>query len=950
MAELPKLHDYVGLMKRIVAGCLASFGLTVVSGIAWAGEVPLVGPAPDWVTPAVGVDLSAMAGGKTLIPIFDQQTLIDGDKSVGYLETAVTIGNQAQLNQFGTIQIPWRPQHGDLTFHKVEIVRGGERIDLLKSGSGFTVLRREAGLERLSIDGQLTAMMPVQGLRIGDVLHFALSISTRDEALGGRAQQAQLLIAKPVTVGFGRARLLWPKGQKLAWKSLSPGVTPELSELPGGMQQLTTSLPIAKASELPKNIPLRFVPVPMIEASSFADWQDVAGVMAPHYQTDNAIGDGSDLAALVDRIKASEPDPLRRAAAALRVVQDDVRYQLVALGNGNYVPQAPAETWSLRFGDCKAKTLLLLAMLRRMGIEAEPVLASSNLGDLVPNRLPSALAFDHVLVRAEIGGESIWLDGTRLGDRFADIRNVPRFGSVLPIRTSRAELIKLPARADARPATDIVITYDASAGIHMPVAFTLRETLSGYRAEQKRGEIEGGSADALVEFAKKESQRLVDSTTILDPKASYDKEAATWTLEVSGLTYPEWEYESGRWSIAYGPTLPVDFKPDRSKSIWRQIPALIDNPWTARSSWTLNLPEPARDAVVEGADPVSLDLSAVTYRRNSQHDGLVVASTENSAETGAEIAPAEIGAAKKAVEEASGHKLRVLAPESYPMRWDEVTALVKAGSPALKRIRGVFDSRIAADPKDAERYSDRAWLAERLFEWRAAEADRTMAISLDPTSENYVARAKLHSDLANHEAALADASKAYEIDSGNKEAITQLAEALGKTGKTDEALDLLDPSPDPASDEGAQSIIDRTLILADGGRMSEAIDELDKAIERRPSLAWFLNGRCWLRALGNLDLDRAKADCDKAIELASDPALYYDSRAMVHFRAGRLAEAKADLDAALAISPEQASSHFMRGVIAARQGDKAAANRDLAVALKLFPGVDEYFSRWGIKP
>ncbi|WP_438895209.1 hypothetical protein, partial [Bacillus cereus group sp. BC312] len=76
------------------------------------------------------------------------------------------------------------------------------------------------------------------------------------------------------------------------------------------------------------------------------------------------------------------------------------------------MPQSPQKTWDARYGDCKAKTLLLLAMLHAMGIEAEPVLAGVRLGELVPERIPSAAAFDHVLVRATIGSESLWLDGT----------------------------------------------------------------------------------------------------------------------------------------------------------------------------------------------------------------------------------------------------------------------------------------------------------------------------------------------------------------------------------------------------------------------------------------------------------------------------------------------------------------------------------------------------------
>src|SRR3546814_18600193 len=94
------------------------------------------------------------------------------------------------------------------------------------------------------------------------------------------------------------------------------------------------------------------------------------------------------------------------------LVQNEIRYLYRGMENGNYVPQAPEATWSLRYGDCKAKTLLLLAMLDQLGIEARPALVSSAFGDLLRDRLPTLGAFDHVIVEAKIAGTAMWLDGT----------------------------------------------------------------------------------------------------------------------------------------------------------------------------------------------------------------------------------------------------------------------------------------------------------------------------------------------------------------------------------------------------------------------------------------------------------------------------------------------------------------------------------------------------------
>ncbi len=81
------------------------------------------------------------------------------------------------------------------------------------------------------------------------------------------------------------------------------------------------------------------------------------------------------------------------------------------------MPARADETWQRRFGDCKGKTVLLLALLKELGIQAEPALVSLGGGDGLDERLPSLGAFNHVIVRATIGGKVYWLDGTRTGDR-----------------------------------------------------------------------------------------------------------------------------------------------------------------------------------------------------------------------------------------------------------------------------------------------------------------------------------------------------------------------------------------------------------------------------------------------------------------------------------------------------------------------------------------------------
>lgn len=76
-------------------------------------------------------------------------------------------------------------------------------------------------------------------------------------------------------------------------------------------------------------------------------------------------------------------------------VAQDIRYVSIALGLGGYQPRTPAEVLTSQYGDCKDKATIFVAMLRRIGVHANPVLLSSTGG--VYRDLPSIQQFDHAI-------------------------------------------------------------------------------------------------------------------------------------------------------------------------------------------------------------------------------------------------------------------------------------------------------------------------------------------------------------------------------------------------------------------------------------------------------------------------------------------------------------------------------------------------------------------------
>lgn len=922
--------------------------LACAPGLAWAGDKPLYQPVPAWVKPAPPIDVSKLGDADPILLVMDQQQRFEKGQVWVYADMAMRIASPQILTQAGTIPLPWDPAKGDLTIHRVEIIRGTERIDALAGGKGVNVLQREQQLERATLNGMLTATLPVEGLRVGDVLRVSFSVSHEDPALHGHVQSAAGLLPAPMRLQFGRVRLLWPKGMDLRWRAYSklPDVRPVTT--PDGYNELLIEMPIAKPAEIPSDAPLRYRPVTMLDATDYADWTDLSRDMAMHYRTEGGIAPDGPIAAEVARIAAATADPRQRAAMALQTVQDKIRYLFKGMDNGDYVPQTPAQTWSARYGDCKAKTLLLLAMLRALGVEAEAVLVSTDLGDLVPQRLPMPGAFNHVIVHARIAGESLWLDGTGGGSRLEDLGDVPPFRHALPLREAGAGLIDMPMRPNARPVTDAELELDGRAGIHFPMPYTVRVTVRGAGAEALRVVSAQTGKDELDEGIDNIVNGFLNAPETVERSFKYDEASATAVVTASGITYPEWSKENGRYRVALDNAVSnIEFSPDRARPAWREIPVSSGGYADTRVRTRIRLPDGGAGFEIEGDRMLPAMLAGVALRREVKLEGGWLTADDRSTTGIAEVAPAEIPATRAQVTQAKGRLLKALAPKDHPPLFRQVEAARR--SKALDPILAVYAKQIALKPDEAESYSDRAWFLDRVYDRKGAIADLTKAIELEPTADRYLWRSRLYSALKDDVRAMVDARAALEIDPGSASAAGRVASLLAEQGKRDEGLAMLAERADQGGDDKSSYVSGQATLLGEGGRVDEGIALLDTLIAATPGKSDLLNSRCWLKATGNLALDSALKDCTKAIELSEQPASILDSRGLVHFRLGRMEDALADFDAALEQVPDMAASLYMRGVIRKQTG-AAGADADLAAARMIWPRIDEDYARYGIKP
>lgn len=931
----------MSIWRRVAFGAVA-----IISGPAIAGDVPLYDTVPSWVTSvklAQGQKQSA-AGGPILL---DLQQRIEGPTVWSFVDMAMSLDTPEALSQSNNITLPWNPDKGDLIVHQLTIIRGTEEIDVLASGQKFTVLRREQQLERRELTGILTATIAVEGLRVGDVLRLRFSTTMKDKALNGRAQVIQSLIAEPFVIPSAGYRLLWGEGDKVKSKIFAEKVRSK-RERKGTFEELAIELPLPKQSDLPSDAPGRFNNPQIIESSTFEDWADVSKVMAPLYATDGLLPPGSAVLAEVEAIMSATQDPMVRTAKALQLVQDKIRYLAVGMDGGNYIPQSPSKTWEVRYGDCKAKTLLLLAMLDVMNIEAEPVLTHTVLGDIVPLRVPSALAFNHILVRATINGESLFLDGTGLGSRIEDVRDTPALGHLLPLRLEGAELMKMDIREPARATIDLTLDADESTSVDLPSVADVTMVV--------RGELANTLTLASTQLAEKEKQAFIDEflqrfvgeAQYETLSATVDSDRGTVVLKGKGVFNSGWEMQDRRSEKVFSraPDL-IAFEPDRARPAWANIPVLTAGPELHRFRMRIKLPDGGRGFVMEGDANLQTEIGGVAIKRAANVENGILTVDETFSYLGKEIPASQISVERDLVTTTLARSPRLIAPADTRRRWE----LEGANSLSqLNSIKAVYKkTRADADVDNISPLTSSWSFLNGIGDYRGASEILTQQIAILPSADAYLSRASARYELGDAKGALSDAQEARKLDPSSSSAVVSVATYTAELGELDKAVALLDERIALGGKTRDEYRSSKASLLGEHGKVDAALSELDRLNLDKPGTPSLLNERCWLKGTQNIELPSALKDCTSAIELSESSTTILDSRALVWFRMGRYEEALQDLDAVLLQAPGFAESRFLRSIVYARLGKAKEAATDLAVARRMSPSVERKYARFGLK-
>lgn len=412
--------------------------------------------------------------------LIDEQSDFRGAEPVRFREHVIETTSEPLLATAARFEIGFNPAFERLRIHAVEVRRDGAWSDRFKPES-VTLARREGEFESDMSTGRVSALILVADVRLGDQIRYAYSVSGENPVLVGMTHRAaNLAWIDPIL--HRQVHMLFAASIDVEHRLLGEAAAPEITRSAQGVSLRWIGRALA-ANPMEAEAPSWHPQQPTVEAATRRDWPAVSRWASGLYPMDQALP--AELEALLEEWQQL-PDAEARAAAALRAVQEDVRYFSVLMGESSHRPSPPTQTWERRYGDCKDKAWLLSMLLTRLGMEAEPALVSSSHGRALDRSLPAASQFDHVIVRAKIEDRVFWLDATRSLQRGSlTMRQSSDFGFALPVHSTEEGLVDMTSLREKRAVQHVHERFLLSAN-DPTVRLEVETTLRGTEAERRR--------------------------------------------------------------------------------------------------------------------------------------------------------------------------------------------------------------------------------------------------------------------------------------------------------------------------------------------------------------------------------------------------------------------------------------------------------------------------------
>ena len=141
----------------------------------------------------------------------------------------------------------------------------------------------------------------------------------------------------------------------------------------------------------------------------------------------------------------------------------------------------------------------------------------------------------------------------------------------------------------------------------------------------------------------------------------------------------------------------------------------------------------------------------------------------------------------------------------------------------------------------------------------------------------------------------------------------------------------------------------RSEVYLAQGQFDLAMADVDRVIETSPDTPGGYRVRCEIRIARNIELEAARQDCNRALEINSIDTAALSARGVLNLHAGSNQEAWADFDAAIFNGRSDARTLYGRGIAGIRLGRAREGRADMTAAERIQPDIAATFASYGLE-
>lgn len=469
---------------------------------------------PDWVKQ---VDIPAQSSFSKddiisgyYFTLLDYQTNLE--QEAVYNHEVISVISYSGITNASQISIIYDTSYQELKIHYLYIWRKGEKIDRTKELS-IEILNNEQNLQNGIYTGEITAYDILNDIRKDDLIDLAYTI-VGDNPIFDNEKYMITVLESLNPIDFYFIRILYPAGKDYTYKCIDCDSISLTSIESDNYKEIEISRKDVKSVKLEDNIPSWSIPYKYFILSSFHSWARVNDWARKVFALDKEPA----LDNVFNEIFTGKETTDDKINKIINFVQDDIRYMGIESGIGSIKPFPPEQVVNHRFGDCKDKSLLLVSLLKKIGIEkAYCALVNSEMKNEIDKLNPSNEVFNHCIVSFDYNDTTYWVDPT-ITQQGGDFRNLynPAYGKALVIGMP-ADTLQSMSPANVKSGVNLTEEYTISSFTE-PSTVTITSDRYGGEADQRRQVLEFFTSGDI-------SDRVMSDLKLLFPKVTRNKEA-----------------------------------------------------------------------------------------------------------------------------------------------------------------------------------------------------------------------------------------------------------------------------------------------------------------------------------------------------------------------------------------------------------------------------------------